>query len=241
MIASLTSELTKDRRAFADYRSESEARRLSVTKDVETLHQKVIDNHDDVLVVRKDVGLNQLAIAELSRKTNQTQEQHSGITARVNKVDKDISQLVHHIDSAKADVLRLRKEDLVRLSDLLDKLSIEKADVCELELKADKDSFHLKADITDLMQLTDEVNRTRQHFLVSLQGLDAKLSKKFTKLSDFTVQHLRHAPRDADGAPGEDIDAAGAGHMKCLVCDHPIKTVEKGSPFHKAKFYNTVD
>jgi hypothetical protein len=177
-------------------------------------------------------------VSEFQRKLNNLQEQENGILERVIRLDKDLSQVTYSVSNVRASVDTLNTVDIVRLNGLVERLNMEKANHSDLDCKADKQQLQMKVDLIKFSVISEEVEKCRSDVSSSLKGMETKLNKKLSKLSDFTARHIRHYPQEEAADDGQ--LNAGAGRMKCLVCDHPIRGIE-GEPRHApANFYNTV-
>lgn len=179
------------------------------------------------------------SMEELRIRLNQMQEGHNGTVDRLNKMNREVAQAAHSIGIMQAELVRISEADIARLDEALRRLDKEKVGNVALDTKADKAQLEDKAEHAELQRTNELLELFKASLSASMTNYEAKINKKFSKLADYTARHIRHMPRDAEVVDGDD-HAAGAGKLKCLVCDHPIKTVEGESPYQRAKFYNTV-
>lgn len=192
---------------------------------------------DELQVMRAAPDLSE-AVNEQRRRQNQLQEQENGSVVRINRAGKELTQLAEALAALKIDLQGVVSGDIARLSALIDKVSEEKANAAALHLKADRASVEVKADDSLVRALRFDLDNVSSGLWNSANAFEEKMTKKFNKLADFTTRSMRGG--DGRCAANDEEYQAGAGKLKCLVCDHPIKTLDGETQYHPAKFYNTV-
>ena len=224
----------RDRKAVDGIKAELEGRIESLRNDVLRLQSAI----DTMLSSSKREESNAIALVqELRRKFTQLQDSQSGYQERLNRGDKEVSQLAYNLGETRRSLDQVKDRDIPAVHDLIESLRTGKAEVSDLELRAPLAALDLKADHSDLAGLEAHLRSIHAQLSAAMSSLDAKMHKKFSRLSDFTVRQLRQLPNIELADIG---DTAGAGKMRCLVCDTPIKSIEGTSPYHPAKFYNTI-
>ena len=207
----------------------------SLRSDIQRLQNSV----DAMQQSSKKDEMHSAALAsELKLKFAQLQDAQSGCLDRLNKAEKDFTQLAYGVGEARHGLEQLRNTDITAMHALIEGLRVSKADLADMDLKADQSVLETKADQSELGDVKEQIRSIHAQLTHSMSSLDTKLHKKFSRLSDFTVKQLRQLPAMEQNV--DMGDTAGAGKMKCLVCDTPIKSIEGSSPVHPAKFYNTI-
>ena len=214
---------------FDTHQGELQAYRLELSKlmlRVDTLekNEKVIRN----------------GFEELQGRLNIVQEQQQGAGERVSKLYRELNVATGGIHDVSRHILS-HAEDIAALREATANLQISKAESKDLDVKADLKLLESKASLQDVHNLTEDIEKMEFSLHEALEVTEAKMKKRFSKLSNFTVKQLRLLPSSVNLRElSNDDGSGGIGRLKCLVCDHPIKTLEGGPPYKGANFYNTV-
>ena len=118
-------------------------------------------------------------------------------------------------------------------------LEINKADVEELHKKADRHDVKMKAEVSRVAELEEEVQvltRKLAHTESSLQAeferseksVDKRLDGILSSMIKLVKREVKRMMGDFQGIA--DIGKAGAARNRCLVCDQPVKMQTRESP-----------
>lgn len=141
------------------------------------------------------------------------------------------------------------REMKIRLNEAIDKkiqdIAIQKANISDVKGKADLSLVLKKADEVQVRRLDDlvkdldrKVILLTRDFEEGIESVQKKSDKKLEFMTQWIIKHVKKIQvTNKTSAVG---DAADIGKTKCLVCDQPVREMEKETPYSTKAFKTTM-
>jgi len=198
-------------------------------------------------IIQKVITYNSEQNAAIELKIDEVYENVYNIEERVIRLEGGIASLAVRLDTIDendtASAMSLMKKELAEYSDRIeevieDKVAIyaaEKANIEDLKNKADINLVIKKADEVKVQRLNDIIEDLDRKILLltrdfeeGIEGVQRRHDKKLEFMTQWIIKHVKKGQLLQGEIQGETADI---GKTKCLVCDQPVKQIEKDTPY----------
>ena len=163
------------------------------------------------------------------------------VDSRLNVVESESKKTIQAMNNINQEVVNTQRTITDVVEPNITRLFTEKANSSDLRNKADVAVVLKKADMAQITRLDEITNDTERRVLVlsrdleeGLETIQKKNDKKLEFMTQWIVKHVRKGIVPKEG------EFADLGKTRCLVCDQPVKNIEKDTPFSVPGFRNTL-
>eukprot|EP01041_Mallomonas_annulata_P000426 gene426-764_t len=166
------------------------------------------------------------------------------VDTRLNTITKDTTKNDNTIDFLEQEIYSMKNTLTERIEPRIDRLFSEKANAEDVRLKADNNIVSKKADESHVRRINDLVDELDKKILVlsrdfeeGIEGVQKRHDKKLEFMTQWIVKHVRKGQSMKEAH----AETADIGKTRCLVCDQPVREMEKDTPYVAQAFKTTLN